>query len=187
MNDKLRAPSVPLVTIDPYFSVWSPADRLTDRDTTHWTGRANLVLGVATIDGAAYRFIGRGPEPAMEQTGLDITATSSTYTFRAAGVELVADFTSPLLLDDLDGLLGLLGDRLTGELLPPFVYCLGSDSGERLDDLLDLVVVVDRCLELLDGVDSDGLELLDVLVLQTSKICECLHGHSFTLCDLWTM
>ncbi len=117
---QLRAPAVPLITIDPFFSVWSPADRLTDRDTTHWTGRANLMLGVAEIDGVKYRFMGRGPEPAMEQADLKISACSTEYVFTAGGIQLVANFTSPLLLNDLDVLtrpvvyLGLFAESLDG-------------------------------------------------------------------------
>ena len=98
---KLRPPCVPLITVDPYFSVWSPADNLTEYDTVHWTGRANLMLGVLTVDGVDYRFMGRGEEPAMRQVSMDFGAMSTDYVFEAAGVRLSVRFLTPLLLDDL--------------------------------------------------------------------------------------
>jgi hypothetical protein len=99
---KTRVPSVPLVTCDPYFSIWSPADRLYDADTVHWTGRAKRLSGTAAVDGREYRFMGLGPEPVLPQTDLEITATSSKYFFEGAGIKLELTFLSPLLLDDLD-------------------------------------------------------------------------------------
>ena len=55
---KLRPPAIPLITVDPYFSVWSPADRLYDEDTVHWTNSRNTIEGFVTVDGEDFRFIG---------------------------------------------------------------------------------------------------------------------------------
>jgi len=54
----LRAPAYPLVTIDPYISAWSAADRLYDAPVTHWTGKPLGLIGVLDVDGQAYRFMG---------------------------------------------------------------------------------------------------------------------------------
>lgn len=97
-------PSVPLITHDPYFSLWSPCDHLYDGATCHWTGREQALVGVATIDGTPYRFMGAGETRTMTQTALDITPTASVYTFEAGGAELTLRFTSPLLLTDLERL-----------------------------------------------------------------------------------
>ncbi|MDR0730166.1 MAG: DUF4965 domain-containing protein [Treponema sp.] len=98
----IRVPSVPLITCDPYFSVWSPTDRLYDSDTVHWTGWVQRISGVARIDGRYFRFMGLGAEPLLTQTSLEISATSSRYTFEGAGLSLELEFLSPLLLDDPD-------------------------------------------------------------------------------------
>lgn len=97
----LRAPSVPLITVDPYFSVWSAADKLTDKDTEHWTCKRNMIRGVIRVDGVDYRFMGNGSEPALTQTDVDITSMYSAYTFEGAGIKLRACFFTPLFLDDL--------------------------------------------------------------------------------------
>jgi len=99
-----RPPAVPLITHDPYFSVWSMADHLTDEDTRHWTGARQPIAGLARIDGQTYRFMGAEPRnvPAMKQTGLEVTPTHSIYTFEAGGVTLTVAFFSPVLPHDLD-------------------------------------------------------------------------------------
>ena len=100
---RLRPPATPLITIDPYFSVWSQSDRLTDTDTVHWTDYPNKILGYAEIDGKKYRFIGFDKSvPAMEQIASDFDAFSSTYTFTADDVELTAVFTSPVIPTDVE-------------------------------------------------------------------------------------
>lgn len=102
----LRPPSVPLITVDPYFSVWSPADRLTDTQTVHWTGKPNTIVGNAVIDGESYRFMGklnrRDDSKTLKQTSYNCDALSTYYTFEGAGIVLNLTFTTPLFMDDLD-------------------------------------------------------------------------------------
>lgn len=53
-----RPSSVPLVTIDPYINCWSASDRLYDSSPQHWTGKDFPLLGIITVDGTDYRFLG---------------------------------------------------------------------------------------------------------------------------------
>ncbi|MBQ9807144.1 MAG: DUF5127 domain-containing protein, partial [Clostridia bacterium] len=101
---RLRPPSVPLITVDPFFSVWSPADHLTDTDTTHWTGFPNIIIGVAEIDGKPYRMIGRKRDAeisSMKRVSRDVDAFTTTYVMEQNGVRLTLLFSSPILPDDL--------------------------------------------------------------------------------------
>ncbi len=101
---RLRAPAYPLITIDPYFNIWSHSDCLTDSDTVHWTDKPNTISGIATVDGKQYRVIGEKDKdtiPAMKQVSVDVSTFSTTYVFEEAGVRLSLIFTSPILPNDL--------------------------------------------------------------------------------------
>ncbi len=102
-GNALIPPATPLVACDPYFSIWSQADTLTETETTHWTGRRHQMTSLVKIDGKAYRLMGATPAtvPALEQTGLTVLPTRTIYSFEGAGVSLDLTFMTPALPDDV--------------------------------------------------------------------------------------
>ncbi len=103
-GDKLIPPATPLVACDPYFSIWSPADKLTDDDTVHWTGKPHRLTSMVRIDGKPYRIMGASPGtvPALEQKSLTVLPTRTIYTFEGAGVGLTLTFMTAALPEDID-------------------------------------------------------------------------------------
>lgn len=103
-GDEFRPPAVPLVTSDPYFSIWSFADRLTGDTTRHWTGTPQSLTSMVSIDGKAYRLMGADPEsvPALPQLRVEVLPTRTLYVFEGAGVRVTLTFMTPLLPGDLD-------------------------------------------------------------------------------------
>ncbi len=110
-EDTLRPPAVPLVACDPYFSIWSPADKLTGADTTHWTGKSQRLTSLIRIDGSAFRLMGSSPAsvPALPQTSLEVLPTRTIYTFAGQGVQLTLTFMTA----DLPSSIELLSRPLT--------------------------------------------------------------------------
>ncbi len=99
-----RPPAVPLVTCDPYFSIWSFTNRLTDSDTRHWTGVRQALTSLIRIDGRAYRLLGASPSetPALPQVAMEISPTRTIYGFEGAGVHVNLTFMIAKLPNDLE-------------------------------------------------------------------------------------
>ena len=95
----VRPPAVPLVLHDPYFSIWSPADHLTNTATVHWTGKPNPLTSLIRIDGHVYRLMGAEPSrvPVLPQTKLRVLPTRTIYDFQNLQIHVQLTFTTPLL------------------------------------------------------------------------------------------
>ncbi len=99
-----RPPAVPLVTFDPYLSIWSEADKLTDKNTQHWTHREHALASLIRIDGKTYRLMGAEPAsvPAFAQVSVRVLPTRSIYEFEEAGVHVTLTFMTAALPHDLE-------------------------------------------------------------------------------------
>ena len=104
---KFRPVAVPLITVDPFFSVWSCNDALYNAPTQHWSGRTCPIVAGVYVDGRFHSMIahdenGMSLNNRIFQRDLQVTPTSSVYRFENAFVRVKLRFTTPLLLDRLD-------------------------------------------------------------------------------------
>ena len=102
-----RPVAVPLFTVDPYFSIWSCADKLYNGCTKHWSEKPWPIFAGVYIDGVAHVVAGTDEDyktlrSRIHQTDLQITPLSSIYTFENEIAKVKLTFTTPLLLDRLD-------------------------------------------------------------------------------------
>lgn len=97
-----RTPATPLIAHDPYFSVWSFDDTITDSSTRHWTGSDQPLNGWVRVDGKLLRFMGGGRGDVIKQVSRSISPTQTVYDFEGSGIHLTATYFTPALPDDLD-------------------------------------------------------------------------------------
>ena len=104
---QLRVPAIPLITVDPFFSIWSCGDNLNDDCTRHWSGSPNPIVAGVYIDGFFWSLAGittdyRHLQWKMHQKSVTVTPLSSQYVFENEKVIVNLKFTTPLLLDEPD-------------------------------------------------------------------------------------
>lgn len=99
-----RAPAYPLITHDPYFSIWSLNEDPTRAETTHWTLKPNPVHCMVRVDGKIYRLMGDRPGYATpaKLVKSEVMPLTTTFTFIADQVEISMSFLSPVIVEDLD-------------------------------------------------------------------------------------
>lgn len=101
LDMKLRAPAVPLITVDPYFSIWSPDTKLNHTQTVHWTDKENSIIGTVTTDGETLLFLGYHQNiRKIVQTSLEIDALSTSAVYENDKIILRIKFLTPLIPDD---------------------------------------------------------------------------------------
>ena len=127
-QNSLNNTATPLVSVDPYFSIWSFGHDLNGDVTRHWSGRKQPLLAAVRVDGKVYRVLGKEnaiagvpegsdknkPDPyynvevpetfstAAVQLYSNLLPTRSIYGFECGPVKVELVFTAPLLPDDLD-------------------------------------------------------------------------------------
>jgi hypothetical protein len=116
----IQPPAAPLAVRGPYLSTWLPSSTLSGTWQQFWQGHTTAIGGIARIDGNSYLFMGdptivldipngnygtpstvQDFELALQQTGLEVTPTRSTFTLEGGGVQLVVEFLSPVEPGDL--------------------------------------------------------------------------------------
>ena len=110
MTKQFRPAAVPLLTVDPFFSIWSFSDCLYDDYTRHWTGKKNAMTGFLKIDGKWCKFMGRVSNTAdiytcepeeMKQISVKVLPLTTIYVFEKEDITLTLEFMTPLILNDL--------------------------------------------------------------------------------------
>lgn len=100
----LRPPAVPLVTHDPYFSVWSNTNKLYSSETRHWTGRENRLSAIVRVDGQTFRLMGAQPEESasLPQQSVWVLPTRTIYNFANNQIGVQMTFLTPAIPNDLE-------------------------------------------------------------------------------------
>jgi hypothetical protein len=91
-----KAPAYPLITHDPYFSIWSFGDTLNKTVTQHWTGTDHSLTGILKVDGIRYRFLGKETKPF---NNVAATSDEESYTVKFTEEKPSDDWMQPAYND----------------------------------------------------------------------------------------
>lgn len=108
-----RPPSVPIVSCDPFFSIWSPSENPTDADTEIWFGAKQPIRILVDLDGVTYRIMGGKAEvdprgrvddvPALTCTKCEVRPLTSVFWFSdGAGRTVSLECMTAKFVDELD-------------------------------------------------------------------------------------
>ena len=86
-----KAPAYPLVVHDPYFSIWSFSDKLNESTTKHWTGKDHSLMGLLSVDGELFKFLG---EPTRELKAILADGELQAYNCQFTETKPAGDWTS---------------------------------------------------------------------------------------------
>ncbi|MBF9255778.1 DUF4965 domain-containing protein [Pontibacter sp. 172403-2] len=89
---ELRAPAYPLITHDPYFSIWAFGDDVSKSTTKHWTGEEQALTGMVKVDGKVYRFLG---QEARTYNTVLAAADEENYAFQYTEAEPASGWMNP--------------------------------------------------------------------------------------------
>ena len=98
-QNSLNNTATPLVSVDPYFSIWSFGHDLNGDVTRHWSGRKQPLLAAVRVDGKVYRVLGKENAIAGVPEGSDKNKPDPYYnvevpeTFSTAAVQLYSNLS----------------------------------------------------------------------------------------------
>lgn len=105
--------AVPVIAADPFLNLWSHGGDLAGESLKHITGYGMAFDGYMAVDGNLFRIMGAGNTTVekritggtaeveiAQQTGCQVTATQTYFTFEAGNAGLTLVFSSPQLVND---------------------------------------------------------------------------------------
>lgn len=115
--NNLHLPATPIITADPYLSIWSQSDLLNEQDTKHISNNIHAIEGYIEVDGHLNRFMGAGNSSletkimgttttvsVAQQNSKTVSATQTYYNFTADNVSLDIAFSAPQVITDASSL-----------------------------------------------------------------------------------